>query len=80
MPEFVAKVGDYPRNAMAVFLKRSPATPLSAFGRWTLYQDKTNRRIAPGYGRAAPSSLASEANRVRATELLFAETGNRLLQ
>src|SRR5262245_23982452 len=41
---------------------------------------ETRRKAAPARASAAPSSLASAANRVRATESPFAKTINGLLQ
>src|SRR5262245_50255612 len=41
---------------------------------------ETRRKAAPARASAAPSSLASAANRVRATESPFAKAINELLQ
>src|SRR5262245_7599836 len=41
---------------------------------------ETRRKAAPARASAAPSSLASAANRVRATESPFAKASNGLLQ
>src|SRR5262245_3976404 len=41
---------------------------------------ETRRKAAPARASAAPSSLASAANRLRATESPFAKAINRLLQ
>src|SRR5262245_37130014 len=41
---------------------------------------ETRRKAAPARASAAPSSLASAANRLRATESPFAKASNGLLQ
>src|SRR4029077_17191450 len=48
-----------------------PAQPL---------QGKMNKTVAPDRASAVPSSAASTEDRVRATESLFAQVSNRLLQ